>query len=80
MELYQEVLKNIFLEQNGDNLCMQSILNDLVEMKCYQALKKIKEIIDDDRLDDKECFMKIEEIICVLEELGSGGGTRHDFG
>lgn len=80
MELYQEVLKNILLEQNGDNLYMQSILNDLVEMKCYQALKKIKEIIDDDRLDDKECFMKIEEIICVLEELGSGGGTRHDFG
>lgn len=49
-------------------------------MKCYQALKKIKAIIDDDSLDDKECFMRIEEVICVLEEVGSGGGTRHDFG
>lgn len=80
MELYQEVLKSILLEQNGDNLYIQSILNDLIEMKCYQALKKIKAIIDDDSLDDKECFMRIEEVICVLEELGSGGGTRHDFG
>ena len=76
MEWYQEVLKSILLEQNGGNLYIQSFLNDLIEMKCYQALKKIKAIIDD----DKECFMRIEEVICVLEELGSGGGTRHDFG
>ena len=43
-------------------------------------LCRIKEIIEDDTLDDPECFMKIEEIVCVLEEVGSSGGIRHDFG
>ena len=26
------------------------------------------------------CFQKIEEIIRAFEEIGSGGGIRHDFG
>ena len=55
-------------------------LKDLIERRCYRALQKIKAIIEDDRLDDKECFQKIEEIICVFEEVGSNGGIRHDFG
>ena len=28
----------------------------IVEGQCYQALCKIKAIIEDDRLDDSECF------------------------
>jgi len=55
-------------------------LEELLEKECYKALKKIKEIIEDDSLSDKECFMQIEEIVCVFERLGSGGGGRHDFG
>lgn len=49
-------------------------------MQCYQALQKIKAVIQNDSLTDNECFMKIEEIICAFEALGSGGGSRHDFG
>ena len=41
---------------------------------------QIKAIIEDDRLNDSECFQKIEEIIRAFEEIGSGGGIRHDFG
>lgn len=52
----------------------------MAKLKCYQALEKIKAVIRDDSLSDEECFMKIEEIICVLEDLGSGGSGRHDFG
>ena len=37
-------------------------------------------VIEDDSLEDDECFMKIEEIVCAFENLGSGGGNRHDFG
>lgn len=47
---------------------------------CYQALEKIKAVVQDDSLSDGECFMRIEEIVCALEDLGSGGGPRHDFG
>ncbi len=49
-----------------------------MEQECYQALLKIKEIIEDESLNDAECFEKIEEIIRVLEFVGSNGGSRHD--
>ena len=52
----------------------------IVEGQCYQTLCKIKAIIEDDRLDDSECFQRIEEIIHAFEEIGSGAGSRHDFG
>ncbi|MCI8704143.1 MAG: hypothetical protein HFE60_07645 [Anaerotignum sp.] len=48
-------------------------------MKCYQALEEIKGILESDGLEDKECFEKIEEIVCIYERLGSDGGNRHDF-
>lgn len=48
--------------------------------RCYWALCRIKEILEDETLDDPQCFQKIEEIVCVLENLGSDGGLRHDFG
>ena len=46
----------------------------------HKTLTISKAVIHDDSLTDNECFMKIEEIICVFEALGSNGGTRHDFG
>ena len=81
MDLYKEILahaltygevKITFPDQNCD-------LAKIVEGECYQALQKIKAIIQDDSLTDEECFLKIEEIVCVLESVGSGGGFRHDF-
>lgn len=51
----------------------------LVESTCYKALEHIKAIVQDDSLSDPECFKQIEEIVLVLEDMGSGGGFRHDF-
>ena len=51
---------------------------ELVENTCYKALVKIKEIIDDGRLDDAECFHSIEAIVRIFEDIGSGC-DRHDF-
>ena len=53
---------------------------EVIEGKCYQALEKIKAVIQNNSLDDPECFAKIEEIVLVLESIGSDGDTRHDFG
>ena len=58
----------------------EGAVTDVINGKCYQALQKIKKILDDDNLEDSECFMRIEEIVCALEEVGSNGGPRHDFG
>ena len=55
------------------------IAKEIVEMKCYEALQKIKAVIEDDSLGDAECFEKIERIVCSLEAIGSNGGSRHDF-
>ncbi len=78
MELWKEILKrgledNSFKETSKDNIV------DFIETKSYCALVEIKKIIEDNSLDDKECFMKIEEIICLFENIGSNGGSRHDF-
>lgn len=73
MELYEEII-------NSSIVLPEIHAEKIVEKKCYQALREIQRIIRDDKLSDKECFMKIEQIICVFEALGSDGGTRHDFG
>ena len=82
MELYKEILAGVLAHQeiqiNFPNL--QITPTEIVELKSYQVLQKIKAVITDDSLTDSECFMKIEEIICVFEELGISSGSRHDFG
>lgn len=82
MELYEQILTNLLAQgevrvtfTNG-NLD----LNELVKDSCYHALSEIKSVIEDDELDDKECFERIERIVEIFESIGSNGGFRHDFG
>ncbi len=81
MELYKEIFAQALT--NGDiEVIVRGLHCDISEViadKSYQALQKIKAIVDDDSLDDPECFARIEEIVCVLEELGCRT-QRHDFG
>ena len=82
MELFNEIIAKI-LSQESVQITFPNLNVDLsqaVESSCYCALQKIKAVIQDDSLSDAEYFMKIEEIIIILEELGSSGGFRHDFG
>lgn len=68
MELYKEIIKNI-LENESVQIVfpdLQCNICDLIEKRCYQTLE------------DEECFIKIEKILCLFEELGSGS-SRHDF-
>lgn len=53
---------------------------ELLEQRSYQALCRIQAVLADDSLDDPTCFRKIEELVYIFEEIGSGGGSRHDFG
>ena len=82
MKLYIDILKGIlekeditviFPNWNGINI------KDICEMQCYKTLAEMKSVIEDNTLEDKECFWKIEKIISIFEQLGSDGRTRHDF-
>lgn len=81
MELLKELLVKI-LEKEETHIVFPNLkisASDLVEMECYKALRKIKSVIENDSLEDKQCFMQIEEIINIFESSGSNGGGRHDF-
>lgn len=81
MELWKELLAH-FLAGEQTTITFPNLQQDaaaIVEGQCYQALKQIKDILEDDRLEDSDCFLKIEHIISTLEILGSDAGSRHDF-
>ena len=81
MELWQEIVCNLLQNQSMEIHFPQAPnLNEVIESECYKTLQKIKDILSDDNLNDKECFDRIEAIVCSLEEIGSSGGSHHDFG
>ena len=82
MELYKEILVEALSKERMEVFFPELEIDGekIVEMECYGALCRIRDIIRDERLSDGECFRQIEEIICTLEALGSGGGSRHDLG
>ena len=80
MELYKEILSKALEQERIEVYFPELSINaaEIVSQRCYQALKRISDIIKDDSLSDKECYRKIEIIIQTFEELGSNGGSRHD--
>ena len=82
MELYKDILCKILEMEEFEILFPKWKMKaeEMMELKCYCALREIKHILEDDRLEDTECFERIEKIICVFEEMGSGIQNRHDFG
>ena len=80
MDLYKdiliEVLQKSTVEVNFKNIRLQP--DKVVETECYKALRAIRAILDNDDLDDCECYRRIEMVVCLFEEIGSNGGNRHD--
>ena len=78
MELYKQILAE-YIAQNVHFEELENI-EAIIHDRCYQTLSRIKQILEDDSLEDSECFYRIEEIVRAFEELGSDAGARHDFG
>ena len=78
MDFAKEILSNILAKEeisiSFPNLKFS--VSEAIEVESLKSLQKIKSIIEDDGLSDFECK---ERIICVLEDIGSSGGNRHDF-
>lgn len=57
---------------------LKTMAEALMKDAACRALEDIRRVLDDDRLDDPNCFQRIEEIVKIYEEMGSNGGSRHD--
>ena len=83
MNFYESIMDAFFEKLRASAQLSQEeallVLAELMKDSACQALEKIRAVLDDDRLDDPECFWRFEEIVKIYEEVGSDGGSRHDF-
>ena len=80
MELLRELLFSYLRNENFKIESLEGLdVERVIENECYKALVGIKEIISNDEIEDKDCFERIEEIVCLLENMGIDLGGRHDF-
>ena len=78
-----------FLKDEKFDVTFSQLINfeRIIEKECYKALKAIKEIVQNEEIEDADCFFKIEKIVCLFEEktvclfesMGIDCGCRHDF-
>ena len=57
---------------------MRHLKQEETESKAMRALEGIRCILNDDALDDRECYQRIAAILTALEESGIFT-TRHDW-
>lgn len=81
MENFLHALAKLLIDQGAvvQISCGEEDWNRMMENRCWQALMEIRAVLDDETLEDPECFQRIEQIVRIYEELGPGGGIRHDF-
>ncbi len=82
MDLYKEILISALAREESyiSFPRFDGNLEKLFEKECYKIIQKIKEILNDDSLDDKECFERIERLVKEFENLNCSDLSRHDFG
>lgn len=68
----QEVMRYLKQEETVTRIAERT------ESKAMRALEGIRRILNDDALEDLECFERIESILAALEEAGIFT-TRHDW-
>lgn len=83
-EFYASILARVLVEAGAGIVVggadSDAVIRHMAETACCGALRKIREILDDGSLSDRDCFDRVEQIVSAFEELGPGGGCRHDFG
>ena len=80
MELWKELLISSLQNESCEfDFINDKILTEILESKCYKVLLRIKQVIEDEKLSDEDCFIKIDKIMGTLEE-DKVFCDRHDFG
>ena len=72
MTLYEEILwgclRDIPVQVTFPNLTVNP--SDLVDMKIFLAIERIRDILEQEELTDQECAMQIRYVIYTLEAEG----------
>ena len=72
MTLYEEILwgclRDIPVQVTFPNLTVNP--SDLVEMKSFLAIERIRDILEQEEFTDQECAMQIRYVIYTLEAEG----------
>lgn len=72
MTLYEEILwgclRDIPVQVTFPNLTVNP--SDLVEMKSFLAIERIRDILEQEELTDQECAVQIRYVIYTLEAEG----------
>lgn len=72
MTLYEEILwgclRDIPVQVTFPNLTVNP--SDLLEMKSFLAIERIRDILEQEELTDQECAMQIRYVIYTLEAEG----------
>lgn len=80
MELWRELLISGLSEENEKyEFINDETIKEIIKNKCYIVLLQIKKMIEEEKLSDKDCFIKIEKLLEVLEK-NNIFCDRHDFG
>ena len=79
MEILQRMVANM-ISRGETTVILSADMTKHLENRCFEVLERIRKIVADDELDDPECFQRIEQIVCELENIGVDCGSRHDFG
>ncbi len=81
MELYKEILISALESQKMEITFPDLKLDakEIIELKCYKALREIKNVLQDSNLEDADCFERIEKIVCIFEKTCGGVDYRHDL-
>ena len=81
MEFYKDILCTLLQNSTVEvKLTDLTLPTDFFGAVCYRALKMIKAVIEDDTVDDPTCFLRIEAIMEIFENLSNKIPHRHDFG
>jgi len=82
-EFYAQILARVIIDAGAAVIVggedSDAIIGKMVQERCCEALKDIRDILDDDTLSDEACFGRIDRIVSIYETLGPGGGSRHSW-
>ncbi len=75
-QMYAKAIGELALDYLESQGCPAA---DIVESRAVAALSQIREILNDENLNDPDCFERIEAVVDAFYDAGIGT-SRHDWG